>query len=207
LIVGDLSYLRSQLSERHLLSGILADIVERGCVIDAREVLPDAISPGTFAVVDPSVLQRFDSETFLAGVTTDMREAKSSVLIGSHALGERSAHVYATVLKPLIQRGVRVVVVTGDDAEGDGGQERRSVVEILRASGVVVRRSSAGLCNGVVVDDEIVWMGNTPPLRCVDIPELFMTRVVSRAGALSLVREIERECHESPLPQREVVNA
>lgn len=112
LIVGNLSYLRARLTEGHLLSGILADIELRGAIVDARDVLTDAVTPQPTGTQDPSILQRFDHETFLAGVTTDMREAQSSILIASPSLGERSAHVFATVLKTVAQRGVRIEVFT-----------------------------------------------------------------------------------------------
>ncbi len=194
VIVGNLSYLRSQLSERHLLRGILSDLEQRGAVVDAQEVLPDAVSAAAPAVVDPSVLQRFDGDTFLAGITTDMREARASVLIGSSLIGVRSAHVISTVLKPVTQRGVRVEVVTREPRTDPECQEREEATRIMEGVGISVLTIPAGMTTagcpqGVVVDGEVVWLGATPPLRCVEGETSNMARAVSAVAARVFVQE------------------
>ena len=192
LIVGNLSYLRARLTESHLLSGILADIELRGAIVDARDVLTDAVTPQPTGAQDPSVLQRFDHETFLAGVTTDMREARSSVLIVSPSLGERSAHVFATVLKTVAHRGVRIEVVTSANP-GDGeAQEREVAIPLLESSGIRVEFVDELPQNGIVIDGEIVWLGTVSPLRSVEAAELCMVRSVSSVGAGTLARESRR---------------
>jgi hypothetical protein len=192
VIVADLSYLRAQLSERHLLTGILADIEQRGGIVDAREVLPDAITPSTPSVDDRSILQRFDGETFLAGITTDMREARSSIVIGSPFLGQRSSHVFATVLQPATARGVRVEVITSAATNQSERDEVELSARILESSGITVRREGSMVPCGAVVDNEIVWLGATPPLRSVEASDICMARTVSGVAALSLVRDMER---------------
>ena len=192
VIVADLSYLRAQLSERHLLTGILADIGQRGGIVDAREVLPDAITPSTPSVDDRSILQRFDGETFLAGITTDMREARSSIVIGSPFLGQRSSHVFATVLQPATARGIRVEVITSAATNQSERDEVELSARILESSGITVRREGSMVPCGAVVDNEIVWLGTTPPLRSVEASDICMARTVSGVAALSLVREMER---------------
>jgi hypothetical protein len=182
IIVANLSYLRGRLTERHLLSGVLSDLEQRGTVVDVREVLPDAITANGPTASDLCSPQRFDSETFLAGITTDLRETKSSILISSTAVGERTAHIFATVLKPVIERGVEVRVVTR--VESDGARA------VLESRGVIVEGVSSPLVEGVVIDNEIVWIGNTPPADCVDTSGLIMTRLVSGVAAQSLLREI-----------------
>lgn len=207
LIVGDLTYLRSQLSERHLLNGIIADIEQRGGIVDAREVLPDAVTPNVPVVVDSSVLQRFDGETFLAGVTTDMREARSSIVIGSSALGERAAHVFATVLKPVAERGVRIEVVSADGMDSSFEQERESAARVLEASRILFQTVPSSGHNGVVVDGEIVWVGATPPLQCVDVPSVCMARTVSAVAGAVLLREICRDARPAEVAAVQVANA
>lgn len=180
IIIANLSYLRGRLTERHLLSGVLTEIEQRGGVIDVKEVLPDAVTANGPAAGDLCSPQRFDIETFLAGITTDLREAKSSILISSTEIGERTAHIFATVLKPVIERGVEVRVVT----QGDGARA------VLESRGVVVEGVASSGVEGVVIDNEIVWIGNTSPADCVDTPDLIMTRLVSGVAAQSLSREI-----------------
>lgn len=203
IIVADLSYLRARLSERHLLTGILTDIEQRGSVVEAREVLPDAITTSTPSIDDSSILQRFDGETFLAGVTTDMREARSSILIGSPLLGQRSSHVLATVLQPVTARGIRVEVVTTVATTDSEAQELDRSARILEASGITVRRVVSAPPCGVVVDGEIVWLGTTPPLLSVEASDICMARMVSGVAASSLGREVRQgaQSHESSVQQ------
>ncbi len=182
IIVANLSYLRERLTERHLLSGVISEIEQRGSVVDVKEVLPDAVTANGPAASDLCSPQRFDSETFLAGITTDLREAKSSILISSSEVGERTAHIFATVLKPVIERGVEVRVVTQGD--GDGARA------VLQSRGLAVETSLSPRAEGVVIDNEIVWIGNSSPADCVDTPDLIMTRLVSGVAAQSLSREI-----------------
>jgi hypothetical protein len=192
LIVADLVHLREQLSERHLLTGVITDIEQRGGIVDVRDALPDAVAPCAPTIGDRSILQRFDSETFLAGLTTDMREAHASVVIGAPLLGERSAHVLATVLRPVTTRGVSVEVVTSVATTHSEEQELEHAARILEGSGIAVRRSVSGVPCGAVIDGEIVWVGTTSPLRSVEAAEVCMARTVSGVAALSLVREVER---------------
>ena len=197
---------RAQVTERHLLHGILCDIEQQGGIVDAREVLPDAVTPDSPAAVDPSVLQRFDGETFLAGVTTDMREARCSIHIGSSVLGERTAHVFATVLKPVLQRGVRVEVITTEVGSELERQEHEAAVRILRCGSISVFNAPSGVQSGVVVDGEVVWVGNTAPLRCVDAQGLCMARTVSGVGGTVLLKEAQSEVRPLDLDSPHVAN-
>lgn len=182
IVLANLSYLRERLTERHLLSGVLTEIEQRGSVVDAKEVIPDAVTANGPAASDLCSPQRFDTETFLAGITTDLREAKSSILISSSEVGERTAHIFATVLKPVVERGVEVRIVTQGEVDG-----ARAVLE---SRGAVVETALSPLVEGVVIDDEIAWIGNTSPAHCVDTPGLIMTRLVSGVAAQSLSKEI-----------------
>jgi hypothetical protein len=179
IVVANLSYLRAHLSERHLLQGVLADIEQVGGVVDVREVVPDVVAPSAPAVTDPSLLQRFDAQTFLAGVTTDMRE----------------------VLQPVTARGVTVEVITGDATTQS--EEQDLAARILEGSGITVRKVSSGIPCGVVVDGETLWLGTTSPLRSVEASEVCMARTISGVASLSLVRELERGVapHESVVQQ------
>ncbi|MEN9846342.1 MAG: hypothetical protein RIS36_1489 [Pseudomonadota bacterium] len=212
IIVGNLSYLRARLTTSHLLSGILADIEVRGAIVDARDVLTDAVTPrgaggGTAGVGDPSLLQRFDQETFLAGVTTDMREARTSILIAAPSLGERSAHVFATVLKTVIQRGVLVEVVTSRSPRDGEERERETAISVLESSGIRVEVVDEIHQNGVVVDGEVVWLGTASPLRCVEGAELCMVRAVSSVGAATLARESRRGFVDAGVSPQRAANA
>jgi hypothetical protein len=61
---------------------------------------------------------------------------------------------------------------------------------VLESRGAVVETALSPLVEGVVIDDEIAWIGNTSPAHCVDTPGLIMTRLVSGVAAQSLSKEI-----------------
>jgi len=192
VIVANLRHLE-QLSEQHVLRGVLDDIKNVGTVVDARDIVPDAVGVGVEARVDASLSQRFDGETFLAGLSADIHESRSSILIGSSRMSSRAAHIISAIVRPAIERGVVVEVSLVSDV-GDGSQdERREALSALEGAGVTVHLTDGPVYDGVVLDDEVVWLGNTPPLDCVDQEGLLMTRVVSSASARVLRRLILAE--------------
>ena len=190
IVVANLSYLRASLGEHHVLHGVLQDLERLGCVIDAREVVPDAVTSQVTSRFCTTLPQRFDSETFLAGITADLNDARSSVVISSQRIGIRSAHIFATVLKPLVERGVDVQVVTSGLYSSLDARDTQQATSILRDAGIVVTQEGVAALQSVIVDDEVVWLGNTPPLNSVDVGDLLMVRVVSPVGAHVLSRVV-----------------
>ena len=188
IVVANLSYLRSSLDERHVLYGVLQDLERLGCVIDAREVVPDAVTSEVSSRFCATLPQRFDGETFLAGITADLHDARTSVVISSHRIGLRSAHIFATVLKPLVERGVSVQVVTSAVGNLSDRGHADQAVSVLRDAGIAVFQGGVAPLQSLVVDGEIVWLGNTPPLDSVEVSDILMVRVVSAVGANVVTR-------------------
>ena len=168
---------------------MLQDLERLGCVIDAREVVPDAVTSQVTSRFCTTLPQRFDSETFLAGITADLHDARSSVVISSQRIGIRSAHIFATVLRPLVERGVDVQVVTSIYGSLDA-RDTEQATSTLRDAGIVVTQEGVAALQSVLVDGEVVWLGNTPPLDSVEVGDLLMVRVVSPVGANVLSRVV-----------------
>jgi hypothetical protein len=206
IVVANLSYLRSSLSEHHVLHGVLRDIESRGCIIDSRDVIPDAVTAQVASQATSrlcaSLPQRFDSETFLPGISADLLDARRSVVCSSPQSGVRSAHIFATILKPLVARGVRVEVVM-NSLHARAASEESS---ILLAAGVQVTLHEDVAFNSVVIDDENVWLGATPPLECVEAREVTMVRVVSSVAARILTRLVCNDTHHETAPPALVAN-
>jgi hypothetical protein len=192
IVVANLSYLRSALHEDQVLYGVLQDLERLGAVVDSRDVVPDAVNTSAASSLGAAISQRFDGETFLAGITADLREAHTTVVFTSERIGVRSAHIFATVLTSVVERGVNVRVVTKPLIDQDsGGPTGDEAATILRKAGIIIDTCNYTDCNSVVVDNEIVWIGDIPPLDCVERSELVMVRVASSVAANVLSRDAD----------------
>ena len=69
-------------------------------------------------------------------------------------------------------------------------RDTQQATSILRDAGIVVTQEGVAALQSVIVDDEVVWLGNTPPLNSVDVGDLLMVRVVSPVGAHVLSRVV-----------------
>ena len=105
----------------------------------------------------------FDEKTFYQAFVADLEASKSEVIIESPFItSERMKMVYPSLVR-LINRGVRVYVVTRDPSEHINGYEEQSEKEIqaLEALGVQVL-----ICVGnhhrklAIIDREILWEGS-----------------------------------------------
>lgn len=188
IVVANLSYARQRLSDHHILHDILKDMTRIGSVVSVLDLFPDAVSGPSQGPVEPLSAQRFDEETFLAGVTADIQQSESSVMISSSRVNSRMAHIIATVARPQIAKGVVVEVVCPGGALSGSEEESRGVSAVLEGAGIRIRESSSFVYDGVVIDGHIVWMGSAPPLDCMDQAELVMTRVVSSIAAEAIYR-------------------
>jgi superfamily I DNA and/or RNA helicase len=190
IVVANLDYLNRQLSSAHLLRGVIDDITRLGSTIDALELFTEGlvVTPGDSQAVDgvDVPVQRFNHESFLAGLVADIGAAQQRIVIGSSDVSSRSAHVLATVLRPVIARGVHGAAFI----QADGVIEE--ALSVLRSAGIDNRPPLVGQPDFVQIDDETLWIGSIPPLASVEPVEGTMLRVVGR----SVVSEFLR-AHES----------
>ena len=202
IVVANLSYLRSALHEDQVLHGVLQDLERLGAVVDSRDVVPDAVNTSAASSLGAATTQRFDGETFLAGITADLREAHTTVVFTSERIGVRSAHIFATVLTSIVERGASVRVITRSLVDEDSDRPTSDeAATILRKAGIMIDTCNYADGNSVVVDNEIVWIGDTPPLDCVECSELVMVRVASSVAANVLSRDADSsDCEASAQP-------
>ena len=121
----------------------------------------------------------FDEKTFYRAFLADLEASKSEVIIESPFItSERMKKVYPSLCR-LINRSVRVYVVTRDPREHSEGYDEQSEKEIqaLEALGVQVF-----LCVGnhhrklAIIDREILWEGSLNILSQIKSRE-FMRRL------------------------------
>lgn len=179
IVVANLDYLNRQLSPAHLLRGIIDDVARLGATLDARELFSEGlvVTPvGSSSPEETHVpIQRFNHESFLAGLVADVSAAQRRIVFGSSDVSSRSAHVLATVLRPVIARGVSAMACIQIEGVCD------EALSVLLGAGVARREALAGQPDFVLIDDETLWVGSIPPMASVEPLEGTMLRVVGRA--------------------------
>jgi superfamily I DNA and/or RNA helicase len=197
VVVANLRYLNENLGSEMILRGVLDDIQRLGRVVDARELVDEGLVPSANddrPKERPAVpFQRFDQDSFIAGLVSDIGEARRSISIGTRSVTPRSAHVLSTVLRPVIARGVTCVAHTPvHDAANEG-------VNVLQGAGIAITLGPIDIIQCVVIDDDILWFGDIAPLGSVEATEGTMVRVVGRSAVAEFRRAHELLRVEQPV--------
>jgi len=184
-IVADLGYLKRNLSEKSVLAAVVreAEVIARP--VEAQQVFL-SVDSSPSAPVGSSQIQNFDKEGFLAGLSADLLGAKESVLVRASLLGTRSAHVFATLCKPLISKGGACRVFLG--AKSSSGTDISANDSILESGGIEVHPALPHVPECIVVDEEVVWLITGSPLDAVERESLTGIRFVSRVAAKTILR-------------------
>ncbi len=203
VVVANLHYLRETLGETMILRGVLDDIERLGRVVDARELVDEGLVPSAnndrHEEPSPTPFQRFDQDSFVAGLVADIGDARSSISIGTQSVTARSAHVISTVLRPVLAKGVSCEVHTPvHDAANEG-------VRVIEGAGVGVALAPVDVTQCVVLDDDILWFGTIAPLGCVEATGGTMIRVVGRS-AVEEFRRAHEWLRREPTAPRAVGN-
>ena len=185
VVVANLQYLSENLGSGMILRGVLDDIQRLGRVVDARELVSEGLVPSANNERPALPFQQFDQDSFIAGLVADIGDAKSSVSIGTRAVNPRSAHVLGTVLRPIVAKGVACAVHTPvHDAVHEG-------IKVLQGAGISITLGPADIIQSVVIDDDILWFGDIPPLGSVEATDGIMVRVVGRSAVAEFRRAYE----------------
>jgi hypothetical protein len=206
IVLANVRHLRSQLSMRSIMWGILDDLERLGYRLKAADVVGENIfsTPSRELRDSPGVLafQPFDEDLFMPALVTDLLAAQSEVIVSSDRISERVSTVISTILEKPIARGVRVVVRFG--RLGMASHDDQIVLQQLRRIGVVLLPVDTYVPSAVVVDSEVLWLGALTPLDCLDGTQGTMVRAVSVEAsqrALSML-----ECDDSGLGIKSGIN-
>lgn len=139
-----------------------------------------------FQALFPSGL--YDETTFYQQFRQDLLRSASEVVIESHFIATERAKTLYPVLERLVNRGVRVYVVTRDPREHSETMEEQSEAEIRRfeALGVQVL-----LCTGnhhrklAILDRQVFWEGSLNILSQVKSREI-MRRIENKELATEM---------------------
>ena len=185
VVVANLQYLSENLGSGMILRGVLDDIQRLGRVVDARELVSEGLVPSATNERPAMPFQRFDQDSFIAGLVADIGDAQSNVSIGTRAVNPRSAHVLGTVLRPIVAKGIACAVHTPvHDAAHEG-------IKVLQGAGISITLGPVDIIQSVVIDDDILWFGDIPPLGSVEATDGIMVRVVGRSAVAEFRRAYE----------------
>lgn len=194
-IVGNLSYLRSQLPQRSVLGGILDEALRIGYPVSIDDLIsePLYVNPALEYGKSPGMLafQIFDQDLISPALLTDLLDAEREVTISGNSVCPRTAAVLSTLLEERIRKGLRVTLrITVSKSKRPDAQ---GVLDRFRAAGVVVTYCDYPVYPMVVLDSEVVWLGSMSPLDTISGRQGRMIRCVSVVGAQRALAYIEGE--------------
>lgn len=124
----------------------------------------------------------YDEKSFYNRFTHDLLEAKEEVIIESPYITSRRMRILRPIFKQLINRGVKVYIMTRDPKEHDLPQEYQSEAEIRNFENIGVQTL---LCLGnhhrklAILDRKVLWEGSLNILSQACSREI-MRRIDSR---------------------------
>lgn len=198
LLVANTAHIRTFLSGEHILAGIVEELSSRGAIVSASSLLPRAGQESQVSeqVSGRACAQVFEGSSIIAGLSADVSAANHSISFISHLVSPRAAHIFSTLLRPLIDRGVECSVVCGP-AEGENDEAMR----ILSDAGICVECRSRVEQSAVIVDKEVLWLAGDGLLSTVDGLTGTAIRTISPSAAV-LVESLfgKSLVAESPMP-------
>lgn len=130
----------------------------------------------------------FDEETFYKAFIRDIRECKEEVIIESPYMTFKRVSTLLPVLPKLIEKGIKVYLITRDPKEHDSimRAQSNSIISALQELGIEVF-----FCVGThhrklaIIDRKILWEGSLNNLSQSQSREI-MRRIESKALALEM---------------------
>lgn len=105
----------------------------------------------------------FDERTFYAAFIKDLENCQQEVIIESPFVTSERMKLLRSIFERLVQRGVRIYIITRDPNEHSDGYEMQSELEIHFCEGIGVQ---VLLCVGnhhrklAILDRKILWEGS-----------------------------------------------
>ena len=110
----------------------------------------------------------YDEMTFYAKFRHDLLHSTNEVIIESPFITTERAKTHYSIFEKLVNRGVRLYVVTRDPREHNETMEEQSEAEIRRYEALGVQ---VILCSGshhrklAILDRQVLWEGSALPRR------------------------------------------
>lgn len=133
----------------------------------------------------------YDSESYLDTYRKDLMAARKEIVICSPGLRAGRVQEYVRFFMPLLERGVRITVVTWQmDFDRYGSSEARAeLLYDLRTAGVDLRLLENISEHFTVIDREVVWYGSMNFLGKEDIEDNLM-RICNSEAAAELLENV-----------------
>jgi superfamily I DNA and/or RNA helicase len=196
IVFANLSYLDKKLPSHAMLRGILADMQDRGPVVDVLDVLamypvmedlrrlgrPFSLSP------DAEKFGLFDQNSFDQVCAVDIERAKKSVAIYSGFVTEQRVAKYESLFRLKKSEGVSVRCITRPPKYNGSipPEQGKAALDGLEHFGCVVDTRGEIHEKVVIIDDEILWHGSLNALSHANRTDELMTRLEGKAICLQM---------------------
>jgi AAA domain/Topoisomerase DNA binding C4 zinc finger/PLD-like domain len=202
VVLANLTYLDRKLPSTSLLRSVLFDMQKNGQVVSGRDVL--ALRPierdlkGLLGQLpfEPMVetFGIFDEPAFERALESDIREAKSSVVIFSGYVTPARVGKLGDLFRSRIADGLKIRCVTRPpQTNGSIPREQgKEALDMLEGIGVVVdcrAKIHQKLC---LVDGRIVWLGSLNALSHAGRSDETMTRAVNEGYAIAVAGHMSK---------------
>ena len=198
VIVANLDYLQSQLPTNSILAGVMAEIMQRGTVIDVRDFLGDHWLPQlesqSSGGLHPARPRVFDSSGFSTEFLSDLEQSCSEVIIYSGYITPERVSQYLDVFRR--KRGqVRIRCVTRPPSQNGSISIERGerALRDLESVGCSIARKPNLHEKVAVIDRRLVWCGSLNPLSHSDRTSEIMMRYDDPDLAMDVLRFLRRD--------------
>lgn len=186
IVFANLLYLDKKLPERAFLRDILAEMQEKGRVIDVREVLnlypivEDLRRYGQSFDLSPAAYGSglFNQNDFEIVCLADMEKAKKGIAVFSGFVTPQRVRKYESLFRTKTAQGVTIRCVTRPPKTNGNipPDQATEALDALESMGCIVDTRGRIHEKAVIIDGETVWFGSLNPLSHTDSTSEVMAR-------------------------------
>ena len=191
VFIGNIQYLNKKLAKNSPMRSVLSEVIEKGDVIDAENIID--LGPSSYDAdlndvnpvkidFDKSGSKFFDQKTFDKAVFEDVKNAKKSVVIFSGFSTPNRIALWSDLFRQKISEGVKIRCVTRSPKnQGSISEELvQEALDALTKIGIIVDLRYEIHEKAVFIDEHIFWYGSLNPLSHTGKTEESMLRVPSK---------------------------
>lgn len=202
-VIANLRYFNERLNNDDALAKTFDKLLEMTPPFEAQTLLPSEVAVEVDHALDlirPSVLT-MDSTTpyslwretdFHKGFQTELREAKSSIVILSPFIASKRLGDYFDILSEKIRQGIEVVVATKPPGYQSAGMrdEAEGAIRALEEIGVNIDKRPYMHQKAAIIDNQVVWFGSLNILSHGRTEEMMM-RICGERVAFQVLRYLD----------------